>query len=61
MSEKSDYVVAKVKCFGGYNHRKDRPNDFGFAEVAKGYSIILHEEKINHTEIVVGNLSLGNG
>ncbi len=56
-----------VKWFGGYNHHKEKENDFGFIQTMDGKDIFIHEKEIkngsslNENELVVFETGEKNG
>lgn len=57
--ENNNYHIGLVKWFGGYNHHKDKENDFGFIQAMDGEDIFIHKNEIktgdslNEDELVI--------
>ena len=51
------YQMGLVKWFGGYNHQKDRKNDYGFIDSRQGQDLFVHKNEIqNGSELTEGEL-----
>ena len=44
--ENNKYQLGLVKWFGGYNHQKEKENDFGFIQTMDGEDIFIHKNEI---------------
>jgi cold shock CspA family protein len=49
MNSENDLVIARVKWFGGYNRKKGKKNDFGFAESERGFDVLIHASILDTT------------
>jgi len=54
-TEKNKYHLGIVKWFGGYNHQKERENDFGFIENMQGSDVFIHKNEIMDDDSLVEN------
>ena len=54
-TKNNKYHLGLVKWFGGYNHQKERENDFGFIESMLGNDVFIHKNEIMEDNSLVEN------
>ena len=54
-TQNNKYHLGVVKWFGGYNHQKERENDFGFIESMSGNDVFIHKNEIMDNDSLVEN------
>lgn len=54
-TESKTYHLGIVKWFGGYNHKREKENDFGFIESMSGDDVYIHKNDIANDDRLIKN------